>query len=117
VIAALDFVPVISGEQNDPADWAQWTDKAKQDTVIARFKRPLPVEGDANPEHTSVQGAMTSIADQVPLLGERRQRVRNLFEAGASTGLTPRPTRTPAWRRWPTSGSGRRSRLRSGCSP
>ena len=28
VIAALDFVPVISGEQNDPADWAQWTDKA-----------------------------------------------------------------------------------------
>jgi type I restriction enzyme R subunit len=28
-----------------------------------------------------VQGAMTSIADQVPLLAERRQRVRNLFEA------------------------------------
>ena len=28
-----------------------------------------------------VEGAMTSIADQVPLLAERRQRVRNLFEA------------------------------------
>jgi type I restriction enzyme R subunit len=155
VIAALEFVPVISREQNDPADWAPWTDKTKQDAVIARFKRPLPVEGDADPEHTSpvaflivksmlltgfdapaeqvmyldrhikeaellqaiarvnrtahgknagyvvdyygvaenlkvalaayavedVQGAMTSIADQVPLLAERRQRVRNLFEA------------------------------------
>jgi type I restriction enzyme, R subunit len=155
VIAALDFVPVISGEQNDPADWADWTDKAKQDAAITKFKRPLPVEGDADPEHTStvaflivksmlltgfdapaeqvmyldrhikeaellqaiarvnrtahgknagyvvdyygvaenlkvalaayaaedVEGAMTSIADQVPLLAERRQRVRNLFEA------------------------------------
>jgi type I restriction enzyme R subunit len=155
VIAALDFVPVISGEQNDPADWAQWTDKTKQDAVITRFKRPLPAGDDADPEHTStvaflivksmlltgfdapaeqvmyldrhikeaellqaiarvnrtahgknagyvvdyygvaenlkvalaayavedVQAAMTSIADQVPLLAERRQRVRNLFEA------------------------------------
>jgi type I restriction enzyme, R subunit len=155
VIAALDFVPVVSGEQNDPADWAQWTDKTKQDAVITRFKRPLPAGGDADPEHTSpvaflivksmlltgfdapaeqvmyldrhikeaellqaiarvnrtahgknagyvvdyygvaenlkvalaayavedVQGAMTSVADQVPLLAERRQRVRNLFEA------------------------------------
>lgn len=155
VIAALDFVPVMSGEQNDPADWADWTDKAKQDAVIAQFKKPLPAEGDADPEHTSpvafllvksmlltgfdapaeqvmyldrhikeaellqaiarvnrtahgknagyvvdyfgvaenlkvalaayaaedVEGAMTSIADQVPLLAERRQRVRNLFEA------------------------------------
>ena len=155
VIAALDFVPVISGEQNDPADWAQWTDKAKQEAVITQFKNPLPAEGDADPEHTSpvaflivksmlltgfdapaeqvmyldrhikeaellqaiarvnrtahgknagyvvdyygvaenlkvalaayaaedVEGAMTSIADQVPLLAERRQRVRNLFEA------------------------------------
>jgi type I restriction enzyme R subunit len=155
LIAALDFVPVISGEQNDPADWAQWTDKAKQDKIIERFKRPLPAGGDRDPEHTStvaflivksmlltgfdapaeqvmyldrhikeaellqaiarvnrtahgknagyvvdyygvaenlkvalaayavedVQGAMTSIADQVPLLAERRQRVRNLFEA------------------------------------
>jgi type I restriction enzyme, R subunit len=153
VIAALEFVPVISGEHNDDADWAQWTDKARQEAVIARFKKPLPVEGDADPEHTStvafllvksmlltgfdapaeqvmyldrhikeaellqaiarvnrtahgknagyvvdyygvaenlkvalaayaaedVEGAMTSVADQVPLLAERRQTVRALF--------------------------------------
>jgi type I restriction enzyme R subunit len=155
VIAALNFVPVISGEQNDDADWAQWTDKTRQEAIIAQFKKPLPAEGEADPENTSpvaflivksmlltgfdapaeqvmyldrhikeaellqaiarvnrtahgknagyvvdyygvaenlkvalaayaaedVDGAMTSIADQMPLLAERRQRVRNLFEA------------------------------------
>jgi type I restriction enzyme R subunit len=154
VIAALDFIPVISGEHNDPADWADWTDKTRQEKVIAQFKKPLPVEGDADPEHTSavafllvksmlltgfdapaeqvmyldrhikeaellqaiarvnrtaygknagyvvdyygvaenlkvalaayasedVEGAMTSVADQVPLLAERRQAVRALFQ-------------------------------------
>jgi type I restriction enzyme R subunit len=153
VIAALDFVPVISGEQNDPADWAQWTDKSRQEAVIAEFKKPLPVPGGADLENTStvafllvksmlltgfdapaeqvmyldrhikeaellqaiarvnrtahgknagyvvdyygvaenlkvalaayaaedVEGAMTSVADQVPLLAERRQAVRALF--------------------------------------
>jgi type I restriction enzyme R subunit len=154
VIAMLEFVPVISAKQNDPADWAAWTDKAKQDIITTQFKRPLPVAGDVDPEHTSpiaflivksmlltgfdapaeqvmyldrhikeaellqaiarvnrtthgkdagyvvdyygvaenlkvalaayaaedVEGAMTSIADQLPLLAERRQRVRSLFE-------------------------------------
>jgi type I restriction enzyme, R subunit len=153
VIAALDFIPLISGEQNDPADWARWTDKVRQEASITQFKKPLPVEGDADPEHTSmvafllvksmlltgfdapveqvmyldrhikeaellqaiarvnrtahgknagyvvdyygvaenlkvalaayaaedVEGAMASVADQVPLLAERRQAVRALF--------------------------------------
>jgi type I restriction enzyme R subunit len=153
VIAALDFIPVISEEHNDDADWTDWTDKARQEKAIAQFKKPLPVEGDADPEHTStvafllvksmlltgfdapaeqvmyldrhikeaellqaiarvnrtahgkhagyvvdyygvaenlkvalaayaaedVEGAMTSVADQVPLLAERRQAVRALF--------------------------------------
>jgi type I restriction enzyme R subunit len=155
VIAALGFVPVISGEQNDPAGWLAWTDKARQEAVIAAFKEPLPTGDDADQEHTSpvaflivksmlltgfdapaeqvmyldrhikeaellqaiarvnrtahgknagyvvdyygvaenlkvalaayaaedVEGAMTSVADQVPLLAERRQVVRSLFEA------------------------------------
>ncbi len=153
VLAALDFVPVISAEQNDDAGWADWTDPARQKAVVERFKRPLPIDGDADPEQTStvaflivqsmlltgfdapaeqvlyldrhikeaellqaiarvnrtargknagyvvdyygvaenlkvalaayaaedVEGALTSVADQVPLLAERRQRVRNLF--------------------------------------
>jgi type I restriction enzyme R subunit len=53
VIAALEFVPVISGEQNDDADWADWTDPARQNAVVERFKRPLPIDGDADTEQTS----------------------------------------------------------------
>jgi type I restriction enzyme, R subunit len=48
VIAALDFVPVVSAEQNDAADWEQWTDKAQQDAAITQFRCPLPTEGDAD---------------------------------------------------------------------
>lgn len=46
LIRILDFVPVISGSNNDDPTWLQWTDKARQDAVIAEFKKPLglPVE-------------------------------------------------------------------------
>jgi type I restriction enzyme R subunit len=153
LLARLDFVPVISGEHNDDADWARWTDKTRQDLVIEAFKRPLPAGDDADPEQSSpiaflivksmlltgfdapleqvlyldrhikeaellqaiarvnrtatnkhagyvvdyfgvaehlkvalaayatedIKGALTSVADEVPLLAERHQRVRNLF--------------------------------------
>jgi type I restriction enzyme, R subunit len=154
LIARLEFVPVISGEQNDDADWAQWTDKTRQDQVIEAFKKPLPPIDHADPEQSSpiaflivksmlltgfdapmeqvlyldrhikeaellqaiarvnrtatnkqagyvvdyfgvaehlkvalaayaaedIKGALTSVADEVPLLAERHQRVRNLFQ-------------------------------------
>lgn len=41
LIKLLDFVPVISGDHNDDPAWAQWTDKTRQETVIADFKKPL----------------------------------------------------------------------------
>lgn len=41
LLKALEFVPVISGDNNDPADWALWTDKARQDAAIGDFKKPL----------------------------------------------------------------------------
>jgi type I restriction enzyme R subunit len=46
LIGILDFVPVISGDHNDDPTWAQWTDKARQDTVIADFKKALGPAGD-----------------------------------------------------------------------
>lgn len=49
LIRILDFVPVISGDHNDDPAWAQWTDKGRQDKVIAEFKQPLGLPG----EHTS----------------------------------------------------------------
>jgi hypothetical protein len=41
LILALDFVPVISSGNNDPATWAQWTDKTNQEQAIAQFQKAL----------------------------------------------------------------------------
>lgn len=49
LIRILDFVPVISGSNNDDPSWLRWTDKGRQDAVIAEFKKPLGLSG----EHTS----------------------------------------------------------------
>ena len=46
LIRLLDFVPVISGGNNDDPAWAQWTDKSRQDAVIVEFKKPLGPAGD-----------------------------------------------------------------------
>lgn len=40
-IRRLEFAAVISGERNDDPAWVRWTDRARQDDNIARFKRPL----------------------------------------------------------------------------
>jgi type I restriction enzyme R subunit len=41
LIKLLDFAPVISGDHNDDPTWSQWTDKPRQEAVIADFKKPL----------------------------------------------------------------------------
>lgn len=45
LIRALEFVPVISEGNNDPADWANWTDNTKQDLAISEFKKTLGAKG------------------------------------------------------------------------
>ncbi len=40
-IRRLEFAAVVSHNHNDPPSWRDWTDKAKQDANIARFKKPL----------------------------------------------------------------------------
>jgi type I restriction enzyme R subunit len=37
----LEIAAIISGNHNDPPSWRQWSDKAKQDDLIGRFKKPL----------------------------------------------------------------------------
>ncbi|HZM55523.1 MAG TPA: HsdR family type I site-specific deoxyribonuclease [Acidimicrobiales bacterium] len=46
LILALDFVPVISSGNNDDPSWVQWTDKTKQEQVIAQFQKPLGLDGE-----------------------------------------------------------------------
>lgn len=50
LIAALDFVPVISERHNDPEDWRTWTDKSRQDAATAEFVKPLPAGDDSSNE-------------------------------------------------------------------
>lgn len=41
LLKALQLGVVISGDHNDPESWWQWTDKAKQEANIERFKHKL----------------------------------------------------------------------------
>lgn len=50
VIERLEFAPVISGDHNDPPEWAEWTDQTKIDKRIARFKKPLLHEDPDKPD-------------------------------------------------------------------
>jgi type I restriction enzyme R subunit len=49
LIERLEFTAVISGSNNDPPDWAQWSDKAKQDAAIVSFKQPLGLDDGGSP--------------------------------------------------------------------
>jgi type I restriction enzyme R subunit len=41
LLRKLEFVPIISPDNNDDPAWSQWTDGAKIEARIARFKKPL----------------------------------------------------------------------------
>ena len=41
LLAKIEFAPIISADNNDAPGWKQWTDAAKVETRIARFKKPL----------------------------------------------------------------------------
>ena len=45
LIGDLEFVPVISGDHNDPPGFAPWTDRQGQQRHIDSFKRPLGPSG------------------------------------------------------------------------
>ncbi len=40
-LRCLEFAPIISGSNNDPAEWKTWTDGSKHELLIQRFKKPL----------------------------------------------------------------------------
>ena len=46
LIKALDFIPIISGDHNDDPTWSQWTEKARQETAIEDFKKPLGLRAE-----------------------------------------------------------------------
>lgn len=46
LIRILEFAPVISGNHNDSADWATWTNNDEQTNRIEAFKKPLGPDAD-----------------------------------------------------------------------
>lgn len=50
-IHRLEFAAIVSHNHNDPPSWRDWTEKASQDALIARFKKPLihedPIKQDS----------------------------------------------------------------------
>ena len=46
LIRALEFAPVISADHNDPPEYAEWTDKLRQQARINSFKLPLGHGGE-----------------------------------------------------------------------
>jgi len=48
LIRALEFAPVISGDHNDPPDYAPWTDKARQSALVDGFRLPLGPAGEGH---------------------------------------------------------------------
>lgn len=46
-IRRLEFATIVSHNHNDPPSWRDWTEKASQDALIARFKKPLVHEDPA----------------------------------------------------------------------
>ncbi len=41
LLGKIEFAPIISPDNNDDPGWRQWTDAAKIESRIARFKKPL----------------------------------------------------------------------------
>ena len=43
-LKALEFAAIISPDNNDPPEWREWSEAAKIESRIARFKKPMPGE-------------------------------------------------------------------------
>lgn len=53
VLEKLEFATIVSSDNNDGAEWAEHTDRAKQEKAIERFKKPLlGVDGEQTDEGT-----------------------------------------------------------------
>jgi type I restriction enzyme R subunit len=46
LLRQMEFIPVMSGENNDDPSWSRWTDKTAQEKAIARFKKRLGPEDE-----------------------------------------------------------------------
>ncbi|ABD13361.1 helicase, type I site-specific restriction-modification system restriction subunit [Frankia casuarinae] len=100
LIARLDFVPVISGEQNEK-DWRDWIDETRQKVVIEEFKKPLPAPDDPAPDPATTSTVAFLLVKSMLLTGfdaavdqviylDRRIKEAELLQAIARVNRTAR---------------------------
>ncbi len=67
----LEFAPIISGSNNDPSEWKTWTDSAKHEQLIKRFKKPLHHDhpGKADPLAFLIVKSMLLTGFDAPIEG------------------------------------------------
>lgn len=67
----LEFAPIISGSNNDDPSWKTWTDGAKHEQLIKRFKQPLCHEqaGKADPLAFLIVKSMLLTGFDAPIEG------------------------------------------------
>lgn len=70
-LRTLEFAPIISGANNDPAEWKAWTDGSKHEQLIKRFKKPLHHEqpGKADPLAFLIVKSMLLTGFDAPIEG------------------------------------------------
>jgi type I restriction enzyme R subunit len=70
-LRSLEFAPIISGSNNDPAEWKTWTDGSKHEQLIQRFKKPLNHEqpGKADPLAFLIVKSMLLTGFDAPIEG------------------------------------------------
>lgn len=94
LLKAIDFVPVISGDNNDDQDIARWTDANGHKEVIEEFRRPFPVEPAEGEKPVAVLIVRTMLLtgfdapiEQVMYL-DRRLKEADLLQAIARVNRT-----------------------------
>jgi type I restriction enzyme R subunit len=93
-LRAIEFAPVISGGNNDDPVWKAWTESAKQEQRIKRFKKPLfhADPGKADPLAFLIVKSMLLTGFDAPIEGvmylDRPIREAELLQAIARVNRT-----------------------------
>lgn len=94
ILTKLQFAAVISGANNDPPEWARWSDPAAVDDHITRFKKPLihPDPDKADPLAFLIVRTMLLTGFDAPIEGvlylDRPIREAELLQAIARVNRT-----------------------------
>ena len=94
LLTKIEFAPIISPDNNDDPGWKEWTDAAKIESRIARFKKPLV---DPDPKKTRSAGVPHREVDAAHRLrrADRGRDVPGPVDPGGGAAPGHRPREPP----------------------